>query len=254
MAWRLGGGRWIGGARAFVVISLVCLASVITIASSDPGTSIASAPGHSSGTPVEPVRPVDHLITTLVAGALPVQFGQAHRRFGSGRLVLIGDSITAGLCPQFLTATCVAFPGAWVADVHGDNLADRFVTEAALRQNDTVILSSIGGWHSPGVDDVVILARLEALHQRISHLVHRLIVLVAPYPNFQLCTGPSTPEAKALLGARHDELCATQQAIADLERSWPVTIIPIIGPYVADEEHQTSSARRELARAIRYVL
>lgn len=171
-----------------------------------------------------------------------------------GRLVLIGDSIVDQLCAEFPGAACVTFPGAWVADVNGANLADGFVTQAQLRQSDTVVLSSIGGWHTPGVDDGEILRRLQALYQRISSTVQRLVVLVPPYPNFVLCLDPSTPEAVALLGERHDELCHTQQLVADLERSWPVTEVPIIGPYLPDEEHETPQARHELARAIQFVL
>ena len=171
-----------------------------------------------------------------------------------GRLLLIGDSIVDQLCAEFPNAQCVAFPGAWVADVNGVNLADGFVTQAQLRESDTVVLSSIGGWHTPGVDDSEILHRLQALYQRISSNVQRLVVLVPPYPNFILCLDPSTPEAVALLGERHDELCHTQQLVADLERSWPVTEVPIIGPYLPDEEHQTPQARHDLARAIQFIL
>lgn len=172
----------------------------------------------------------------------------------SGRLVLLGDSIVDQLCTEFPEATCEAFPGGWVADANGADLADRFVTEADLRPADTVVLSSIGGWHSPGVDDGEILRRLQALYERLAPSVRRLIVLVPPYPNFTLCTAPTTPEAMALLGSRHDELCHTQQLIADLERTWLVTEVPIIGPYVSDQEHETPEARRELAAALRFVL
>ena len=171
-----------------------------------------------------------------------------------GRLVLLGDSIADQLCTDFPEATCEAFPGGWVADANGADLADRFVTEAELRPADTVVLSSIGGWHSPGVDDGEILRRLQALYERVAPSVRRLIVLVPPYPNFILCTAPTTPEAMALLGSRHDELCHTQQLIADLERTWSVTEVPIIGPYVSDQEHETPEARRQLAAAIRFVL
>ena len=170
------------------------------------------------------------------------------------RLVLIGDSIVDQLCAEFPDARCVAFPGGWVAAVDGTNLADQFVSQAQLRKNDIVVLSSIGGWHSPGVDDGEILRRLQVLYGRISSTVQRLVVLVPPYPNFDLCLDPSTPEALALLGQRHDELCHTQQLIADLERSWPVTEVPIIGPYISDEEHETPQARQDLARAVRFVL
>lgn len=218
------------------------------------GASGAAASRDGRSPPTDPVLPVDHAASVVAIDGQPIQLGRASRSSDPGRLVLIGDSIAAGLCQELPTASCFAFPGAWVADVKGDNLVDQFVTAAALGPNDSVVLSSIGGWHSPGVDDAVILARLDALYQRIARVVHRVVVLVAPYPNFKLCTDPSTPEAVALLGARHDELCATQQAIADLERSWPATTIPIIGPYVADEEHETSGARSELARAIVYVL
>ncbi|MCU1393290.1 MAG: hypothetical protein JWM34_1718 [Ilumatobacteraceae bacterium] len=190
---------------------------------------------------------------TSGANGLPTSLTGGGRSSPS-RVVLIGDSITAELCPLFPASPCVAFPGAWVADRNGANLVDQFVTEADLQPTDTVILSSIGGWHSFGVNDAVILTRLNALFDRISHLVRRVILLVPPTPNFQLCTNPDTPEAKALLGLRHDEVCATQQAIADLERTWPVTQVPITGPYMPDLEHETPAGRYELAQAIEKAL
>ena len=199
---------------------------------------------------IEPTAAVDHVVARSVA---PLDVSMPATT-GPGRLVLIGDSIADQLCAEFPEAACVAFPGGWVADVRGVNLTDGFVTQAHLQPDDTVVLSSIGGWHSPGVDDAEILRRLQALYHRLSAAVHRLIVLVPPYPNFTLCVDPSTPEAVALLGTHHDELCHTQQLIADLERSWPVTEVPIIGPYVSDQEHQTPQARRQLAQAIRFVL
>ncbi|MCU1364399.1 MAG: hypothetical protein JWN39_38, partial [Ilumatobacteraceae bacterium] len=168
--------------------------------------------------------------------------------------VILGDSIAAALCANFPTSPCVAFPGAWVADVSGNNIADQFVTAAALQPADTVVLSNIGGFHSVGVDDAVILTRLTALYQRLTALVHRLIVLVAPYPNFPLCIDPSTPEAAALLARMHDNACDTLVAVANLERSWPVTVIPINGPYEADQEHETAVGRAEMAETILGVL
>jgi hypothetical protein len=174
----------------------------------------------------------------------------AHRPSEGPRLVLVGDSITAALCALFPDSPCFSFPGAWVADATGANLVDQFVTDAQIGPNDTVVLSSIGGWHSPGVDDDVILDRLATLYERLSHLAHRVIVLVAPSPNFDLCINPTTPEARALLGNRHDELCATQAAVAELERSWPITTISIDGPYIADQEHPTPTAVLALAERI----
>lgn len=243
-----------------MVASIVAAAAFAAIVVSGPAVAESAVPGRgndsapTSTTGTEPVRSVDHVITTALQNGQLVQYGRTNRASRAGRLVLVGDSITAGLCPELPTAACFAFPGAWVADINGANLVDRFVTEAALGPNDTVVLSSIGGWHSPGVDDAVILARLQALYVRIARAVHRLVVLVAPFPNFTLCTNPTTPEAKALLGTRHDAACATQLAIAQLERAWPVTTVPIIGPYVSDEEHETSGARSELAQAIVYLL
>ncbi|MCU1398876.1 MAG: hypothetical protein JWN62_1985 [Acidimicrobiales bacterium] len=190
------------------------------------------------------------ITTTTVAPAEIVDSLASHHPSEPGRLVILGDSIAAALCANFPASPCEAFPGAWVADVHGNNIADQFVTAAALQPTDTVVLSNIGGFHSEGIDDAVILTRLTALYQRISSLVHRLIVLVAPYPNFPLCIDPSTPEAVALLAAMHDNACATLAAVADLERSWPVTVIPINGPYEADQEHETAEGRAEMERTI----
>lgn len=215
-------------------------------------TSTTTAPPTTTTTSVPPTA-VPATTTTLPTTTLPVDVvDSVASRLPTvpGRLVILGDSIAAALCANFPMSPCVAFPGAWVADVHGNDIADQFVTAAALQPTDTVVLSNIGGFHSAGIDDAVILSRLTALYHRISSLVQRLIVLVAPYPNFPLCIDPTTPEAAALLAAMHDNACATLVAVADLERSWPVTVIPINGPYEADQEHETAEGRAEMASTI----
>jgi hypothetical protein len=173
-------------------------------------------------------------------------FVQAVRR----RLVLVGDSIVHDLCPLFYNATCITFPGAWVAAVDGENIVDGFVTRAKLTPNDTVVLSSVGAYHSIFVDDEEIITRLKELEARIVSTGAKLIVLVAPKPNFELCTRPSTPEERALYGPDFVQLCDTGEAIAAYERTWPVTKIEINGPYVADGVHQTPAAQVTIMQKI----
>jgi len=187
--------------------------------------------------------------------ALPTQTISAtrvvdHARSIHRRLVLIGDSIVHDLCDNLPNARCVTYPGAWVADLDGSNLTDQFITTAQLNRNDTVVLSSVGGFHSPGVDDAEILVRLNAVLARLVGIGAELVVLVAPSPNFPLCTQPVTAAGVALVGEYHDELCATGAAIAALERSWPVHTLEIDGPYVSDNMHQTAQAKAALAAEI----
>ncbi len=187
---------------------------------------------------------------TLPAGTTSAARVVDHARSIHRRLVLIGDSIVHDLCDNLPNAKCVTYPGAWVADIDGSNLTDQFITTAQLNSNDMVVLSSVGGFHSPGVDDAEILVRLNAVLARLVAIGVKLIVLVAPSPNFPLCTEPVTAAGAALVGERHDELCATGAAIAALERSWPVRMLEIDGPYVSDNMHQTPQAQAALTAEI----
>lgn len=184
----------------------------------------------------EPVRPIDH---AAVATAPAVRI--------HNRLLLIGDSIIWDMCPQFQGIPCYAFPGGWVAGKDGTNLLDGFVTQANPQPGDLVVLSSVSGWHSPGVDDQVISDRLQAAHDRIIATGARLVVLVAPEPNFPNCTSERSPDA---IGTT--ESCPTQEMLENLARSWSdADTITIIGPYLPDQVHPTDETNLILAEQIR---
>ncbi len=171
------------------------------------------------------------------------------------RTFLIGDSIIFEECPHLPYYNCQgAYYGGWVSDQNGTNLVDGFVTKVNPQPGDTVFLSNISAWLTPGVDNNVVLQRLQDIYDRFVTLEVKLVVVIAPAPNFPLCTEPLTDYRLQFIGSReHQEVaCGTQELIRQAEAAWPVPHIVMSpsGPYMPDGVHLTPEGQEILATQI----
>ena len=168
----------------------------------------------------------------------------------TGRVVLLGDSITAELCPVLPDASCHAYPGAFVAGRVGENYVEQFIGEAAVQPGDAVVFSNISGWQSPGVDDAEIIRRVLAALDELRGIGARTVVMVAPPEGFPACGDSPTPEAIQLFGGVRESSCRTMVAIAAAVRAAGVDTIPIEGERAADGIPLTPAASAQLAVAV----
>jgi hypothetical protein len=169
----------------------------------------------------------------------------------TGRLVLIGDSLTAELCPVLPTASCHAAPGAFVAGRLGENYVEQLIGEAAVRAGDSVVLSNISGWQSPDVNDAEIVRRMLAAITELDERGARVVVLVGPAGGFPACGDSPTPEAIALFGGVRESSCRTMSAVASAVTAADVDTITVDGEWAADGVHLTVAASGELAVTVR---
>ncbi|MCU1395100.1 MAG: hypothetical protein JWM34_3528 [Ilumatobacteraceae bacterium] len=170
------------------------------------------------------------------------------------RTWVIGDSIGWNICQEGLApnATCINFPGAWVASETGENQVDPFITRAVtegLHAGDTVILSSIAAYLTPACDAGCVTARQGAMQARFADLGVRLVVLVAPLPTFPNCSPAALAVAPDVNGS-----CSTQLIMSDIQHGWCraglARCVTITGPYEVDGRHPTATANVAIAAAL----
>lgn len=172
-------------------------------------------------------------------------------RHHPARVVLLGDSIAWQLCGGLPVASCSAFPGAFSAGRNGENLLDQMIDIAEVMPDDRVIMSSIGGFISPGIDNGTILRRIGAAIARVLRLGGRLTVLLSPDGGFPACGQSPSAQAVANFGdAGQGSSCETMRLIRQFVVASGVATFDITGPFVDDGIHQTAAGCAALVARI----
>lgn len=206
---------YVVAALLVILLSLAALVSGVAFASPLP----------------EPVQPAS-------ASALAVRLAPFPAPF-TGRVVLVGDSIAANLCQVKPDWDCFAFPGGFVAGQDGTNITADLTAAANVQPGDFVVVSSISGWHSDGVDDTVITTRLTDLVWSLVERGAHVALLVGPL-EWPACDVRPTQEAIALLGS-NPEGCRTMREVQYAAIRMPYVIhVGIAAPYLPDGVHQNA--------------